>query len=99
MKYDSEEKGLLTIFKPYQLEAMELLWEGNEYNTRTVWQIVEKKLPRKGEKETISRASIIIFVQKMAEESYLTYRETTGKGGYHKVYSSPYTKQEFLKAW
>lgn len=40
-----------------------------------------KKLDR-----TISRASVIFELSKMADMGLLTYRTTTGKGGHHRVY-------------
>ena len=59
MIFDSSQKGLSTIFKDYQLEAMSLFWEnpGIEYSSRQVWEAVNERIkPR-----TISRASIINF--------------------------------------
>jgi hypothetical protein len=36
---------------------------------------------------SISRASIINFLNAMCDEGILTYGDETGRGGYHRIYS------------
>ena len=44
---------------------------------------------------SISRASIINYLNAMVEERLLTYTETTGKGGHHRIYTIKYGETEF----
>ena len=90
---DLSETGLEMFFKPYQIEALDLLWKSKEsLNSRQVWEKVNEKLSG-----TISRASIINFLNASVENGLLDYYETTGKGGYRRIYSSKLTKPETLK--
>jgi predicted transcriptional regulator len=81
--YDSNKQGLETVFFDYEIEALRLLWNRNgEYLTsRQVWQVVSEKL-------TISRASIINSLNRMAKSGVLDYKETTGKGGHRGLYAA-----------
>ncbi len=38
------------------------------------------------EGDTMSRASVISFLNRMVEEGFLEYREATGKGGHKRIY-------------
>ena len=44
-----------------------------------------------------SRASVISFLNEMVDEGVLSYKERSGKGGYHRVYYPEMTKEEFGK--
>jgi predicted transcriptional regulator len=48
-----------------------------------------------GHPDSKSRASVIIFLNKMVEEGILQYEEKSGKGGYHRVYYPKMTKEQF----
>jgi hypothetical protein len=63
---------------------MQVVWGSPEgANSRAVWQKVN---PMLGD-ESISRASVIDFLEDMREMDVLFGVETTGKGGHHYVYS------------
>ena len=51
-----------------------------------------------GPDKSISRASIINFLNDLADEDIVSFEEATGKGGYHRVYSPamPWIKFEEL---
>lgn len=94
MKYDLDQTGLYTVFRPYQLEAMRLLWENREsFSTREVWEHVNRRL--ESSLTTISRASVINFLGAMEKEGFLKYTETTGKGGHRKLFYSNVTEEGF----
>jgi DNA-binding PadR family transcriptional regulator len=42
----------------------------------------------------MSRASVISFLNRMADEGFLTYREATGKGGHKRLYRPSPTAQD-----
>jgi hypothetical protein len=81
--YDTSQNGFEAVLRMWQLNALQVLWSNSEgAKSFTVWQKVNKML--KG--ETISRASVINFLEAMRETGVLTGKEETGKGGYHWVY-------------
>ena len=89
LSLDTDKKGLEMFFKPYQVEALHVLWKhGSEgANNRTICNEVN-------EKELISIASIINSMNAMADEGILCYTEKTGKGGHHRVYRLDLTESE-----
>lgn len=92
--FDSTGKGLLKVLKDYQEEALRFVWSSGEgVISREVWEHVNEAL--EGEK-TISRASIINFLNGMVEEGVLISREESGKGGYHAVYTSKMDEKAFV---
>jgi Fe2+ or Zn2+ uptake regulation protein len=90
LSLDLTETGLNMFFKPYQIEALNLLWNTDEHlSSRQVWEKVNQALPG-----TISRASIINFLNASVENGMLEFMETTGKGGYRRLYASKRSKDE-----
>jgi DNA-binding PadR family transcriptional regulator len=84
---DTAGEGLAMVLKDYQEESLRYLWrlDGNGASSRDVWMQVNDEL--KGIR-TISRASIINFLNSMVDEGVLNYTEITGKGGHRRIYSS-----------
>lgn len=99
MQLDTKGKGLASVFKEWQLAALDPLFEGKEVNSRDAWIHVNAESEwGKKEENNISRASIIFFFNRLAdEEKLITYKEKSGKGGYHRVYSMAIDRQEFAK--
>ncbi len=90
LSLDLTETGLAMFFKPYQIAALDILWNSEKpLLSRQVWEQVNEILPG-----TISRASIINFLNASVEQGFLNYSETTGKGGYRRIYTSKFTKPE-----
>ena len=73
--------GQLAIWKIYQHAAIDELLNHEELKAKQVWD----KVQNRGIK--ISRASVIFFLQDLVRAGLATYREQTGKGGIHWVYS------------
>ena len=89
--FDTKEDGFRTVFKDYQEEALRYIWrlDGGGASSRDVWVQVNEELvgtPR----GSISRASIINFLNAMVDEGVLNYHEITGKGGHRRIYSARY---------
>ena len=84
--FDTSKDGLMTVMRDYQEICLRLVWERGEegVTSGTAWVYVNKVLGK--EERSISRASIINFLNDMVEKGVLTYREKSGKGGYHRVY-------------
>ena len=90
---DTSGQGLAMILKDYQEEALRFIWEnkGVGASSREVWNQVNKVLKNR----TISRASIINFLNAMVDESVLNYHEITGKGGHRRIYSTKLDEAHF----
>lgn len=89
--FDTKEEGFRTVVKDYQEVALRYLWrlDGGGASSREVWVNTNKELvgtPR----GSISRASIINYLNDMVDEGVLSYTETTGKGGHRRIYSQKY---------
>ena len=92
LSLDSGKQGLAMFFKDYQVESLRYLWriQPEGANSRAVWVNVNESL-----EGSISRASIITYLNDMVDEELLTYTETTGKGGHHRIYYMKYGEIEF----
>jgi len=64
--------------------------DGAGASSRDVWVNVNKDLMGKS---TISRSSIINFLNSIVDEGALDYTETTGKGGHRRIYSANYDEE------
>jgi len=86
LEIDTSQQGLRMVLKEYEEQTLNVFWDNpqKEYTSRLVWDRVNQRL-RLG---SISRASIINFLEDMVEMGVLSKRETTGKGGYRGIYSS-----------
>lgn len=91
---DTSGEGLEMVLKDYQELALRYLWklEGEGASSRDVWMQVNEDL--KGD-ASISRASIINFLNDMVDEGVLSYTETTGKGGHRRIYSAKFDESEY----
>jgi len=94
LKIDTSEEGLRMILKDYQEAALRYIWRlgGEGASSRDVWVQVNEDLKGEG---TISRASIINFLNVVVDEGVLNYAETTGKGGHRRIYSMKYDEAGF----
>jgi predicted transcriptional regulator len=80
------------FFTGYQMLALDTLW-GNAnkfFTSREVWEEVNGRL---GD-DSISRASIINFLESVAEKGLIGKEETTGKGGMRGLYKAEYSESE-----
>ena len=94
--FDPAGEGLTKVLRDYQIEALRLVWTKGDDGaiSKEVWQHTNEVL--KGIR-TISRASIINFLNAMVDEGVLKYSEESGKGGYHRVYSPKLDERGFKK--
>ncbi|MCW4049480.1 MAG: hypothetical protein NWE89_07050 [Candidatus Bathyarchaeota archaeon] len=92
LQLDTGKKGLEMFFKGYQIESLRYLWQVQPEgaNSKAVWTNVNESL-----QGSISRASIINYLNHMVYEELLTYTKATGKGGHHRVYYMKYSETEF----
>jgi len=95
LEIDASQQGLRMFLKDWQEEAMTVLWESSQkgHISREVYNQVNKRLSP----GSISKASIINFLEYMAEVGVLKKKEITGKGGHRGVYSSKMGESGFKK--
>ena len=93
--FNPSSDGLSKVFKDYQEKAMKFMWDGGNKGAKSldVWTSVNQNLDGR----TISRASIINFLNRLVDEGVLDFHEETGKGGYHRVYRPRLDEYEFKK--
>ncbi|NQT07545.1 BlaI/MecI/CopY family transcriptional regulator [Candidatus Bathyarchaeota archaeon] len=84
-KFDHEKEGLGKTLKEYEEFALRYVWSIGEKGVGSgkTWAITNERL---GPDKTISRASVIFFLNRMVNQGVLSYRTATGKGGHHRVY-------------
>jgi len=96
LMFDPKAEGLSKVLRDYQEEALRFVWGSEQgVNSRSVWLHVNEAF---GGEKTISRASIINFLNAMVDEGVLNYEEKSGKGGYHRVYLPRLDESGFKKA-
>jgi len=83
IEYDASEKGLRAVLKDYQELALRAIWANPEgLGSKAVTDRVNAEL----KPNTISRASVINFLEAMREAGVLKGVEKTGKGGHRWIY-------------
>lgn len=94
---DPKASGLSKVLKEYQREALRFIWksEGKGLTSRMVHSQVNERLDAG---KSISRASIINFLNAMVDEGVLDYVEESGKGGYHRLYSAKLDEAGFKRS-
>lgn len=93
---DPSKSGFEKVLRDYQIEALKMVWDGtgDGVTSREVYLHVNKAL--EGTK-TISRASIINFLNSMCDEEVLAYEEETCKGGMRRKYFPGLDEDGFKK--
>jgi hypothetical protein len=92
---DPSKEGLEKVLRDYQIEALRIIWNSDNkgLTSREVYQSVNRSLRNK----TISRASIINFLNDMCDEGVLKYEEETCKGGTRRKYFTGLDEIAFKK--
>jgi predicted transcriptional regulator len=93
---DPDKTGFEKVLRDYQIEALRMVWDDDPkgVTSREVYQHVNKQLEGV---RTISRASIINFLNAMCDEGVVNYVEETCKGGTRRKYSTGLDEEEFKK--
>jgi predicted transcriptional regulator len=84
-KFDPSKHGLNKTLKEYEELGLRYAWSVGEEGTTSgkAWMAVNEKL---GPDKSVSRASVIFFLNRMVDQGVLDYRTATGKGGHHRIY-------------
>lgn len=87
MKLDTGKSGINAVWKHYEHEVISFLLDRGEEGSGSgdVFAHCRFKLSEFG--KTISRASVIFFLNRLVDDGLATWRDVTGKGGHAKIYS------------
>jgi len=92
---DPSKDGLEKVLRDYQIEALKLIWgnTGAGLTSREVYEAVNGKLGSR----SVSRASIINFLNAMCDDGVLDFEEETCKGGMRRKYSKGLDESGFKR--
>jgi predicted transcriptional regulator len=94
IEFNTSEIGLRAVLKDYQEIALRVIWESSEgLGSKQVWDRINQRLKDK----TISRASVINFLEDMREKGVLRGDDKTGKGGHRWIYHPAMNEAGFKK--
>ena len=95
-KFDPSQSGLRKMLKDWEELALRYIWSVGEEGAISgpIWKNVNEQL---GPGKSISRASIIIIMNRLVDQGVLGYREGTGKGGHHKIYYPLMDEKGYMK--
>ena len=95
-KFDPSKTGLRKTLREYEELALRYIWEiGDEgAGSGITWRVVNERLE---EGKTISRASIIFYLNRMVDQGVLSWRDATGKGGHHRIYITKLDESGYKK--
>ena len=95
-KFDPSKEGLRKTLREYEELALRYLWSIGEEGAGSgkAWREVNEAL---GAEKTISRASVIFFLNRMVDQGVLGFRDATGKGGHHRIYYPLMDEREYKK--
>jgi len=95
-KFDPAQPGLGKTLKKWEELALRYIWEVGEVGagSGTIWKNVNEQL---GSGESISRTSVIFFMNRLLEQGVLGFRDGTRKGGHHKIYYPLMDEKGYLK--
>ncbi len=84
MKIDTSKMGLSKFFRDHELEVLRVFWEtpGQVHTSKDVWEAVNKRL----NEESVSRATIINFLESVAEMGLIERDTDTCRGGHRGLY-------------
>ena len=95
-KFNPAETGLRKTLREYEEITLRYIWSTGDEGAGSgkTWEHTNKELE---EGKSISRASIIFYLNRMVEEGVLGFRVATGKGGKHRIYVTKLDESGYKK--
>jgi len=86
------KERLAMLFRDWQIESLRYLWriQPEGANSRAVWISVNESFDG-----SISRVSVINYLNEMVDEGLLAYEDVIVGGGHQRVYRMAFTEPEF----
>ena len=89
MKLDTEKEGWLSVFKDWEIKAINHAYDFPEgFESIKIYELM---------KDEVSRASIINFLNRMDRDGMISSVIRTGKGGKRPFYTPHLSKQEMAR--
>jgi len=84
-KFDPSQPGLRKTLREWEELALRYIWSVGEEGATSlpICENVNEKLRPGG---SISRASVIFYMNRLVDQGVLGFMDGTGKGGHHKIY-------------
>ena len=86
VKIDMSKDGLSMFFKPYEVRGWDRVWNASKskpVGSSDVFEYINFGL---GPGKTISRASVILFLNRQVDLKFMGWKDATGKGGHRRLY-------------
>lgn len=97
VKIDLSKHGLAMLYKPYEIVAWAVVRaSSNPVGSGYVWAKTNEGL-KKLDGTTISRASIIFFLNREVDKGFMDWDDATGKGGHHRLYFPQFSERVLLQ--
>jgi len=98
VKIDLSKDGLAMLYKPYEIVAWAVVRASpGPVGSGLVWTKTNEGLERLyGAGASISRASVIFFLNREADKGFMGWNDATGKGGHHRLYFPRLSERELL---
>jgi predicted transcriptional regulator len=93
--FDPSQSGLRKTLREWEEIALRYVWTVGEEGAHSgpIWRHANAQL----KPESISRASIIILMNRLVDQGVLGYREETGRGGHKKIYYPLMDEEGYVK--
>ncbi len=95
VKIDLSQDGLAMFFKPYEILGWDVVWNAPE--PIGSGEVFRKVLEALGPEKTISRTSVIYFLNRQVNLEFMAWKDTMGKGGHSRLYYPTVTRLELLQ--
>ena len=92
MRKEQKPLSIVKTPSPYMIEMWIILLDGASVISRTIHDKLKKLMPGNHP----SRASVINYLNALAESKLLTFESKNGKGGTHRIYTLKGTKEDFI---
>lgn len=99
VKIDLSKHGLAMLYKPYEIVAWAAVRASPEpVGSFHVYARTNQGLKKLfGNEASISRASIIFFLNREVDKGFMGWNDATGKGGHHRLYYPILSERQILE--
>ena len=74
------------FFRPYEILGWDRVWNASESEPVGSFGVFEHVKFGLGPGKSISRGSVILFLNRQVDLGFMGWRDATGKGGYRRLY-------------
>jgi len=105
VKIDLSKDGLAMLYKPYEIVAWAVVRASpGPVGSGHVWAETNEGLKKLygaralySAGASISRASVIFFLNREVDKGFMGWNDATGKGGHHRLYYPKYSERQILQ--